>query len=224
MLGITKRNAKTVIVILGFASTVIGAMWSFLVADRLSKEMRDLTDKKASITSDIGKLEPAASQYFVMNQQGDLIFILGHQPNVEAKLAVTMYRGNLLDREIPIRNMIATLAMAHEMDYRAQSDEYLALEKKTADNLSLEGYQDLKKLEKDIVQRGQKLVEQRQSQLFEVWGQISSNEAKQTIARIVGLVFSIFGALLLLLANLIAAQPASGGQPVVAGGSKEVVG
>jgi hypothetical protein len=27
--------------------------------------------------------------------------------------------------------------------------------KKTADNLSLEGYQDLKKLEKDIVQRGQ---------------------------------------------------------------------
>jgi len=68
MLGITKRNAKTVIVILGFASTVIGAMWSFLVADRLSKEMRDLTDKKASITSDIGKLEAAASQYFVMSK------------------------------------------------------------------------------------------------------------------------------------------------------------
>ena len=49
MLGITKRNAKTVIVILGFASTVIGAMWSFLVADRLSKEMRDLTEKKVPI-------------------------------------------------------------------------------------------------------------------------------------------------------------------------------
>jgi hypothetical protein len=66
-----------------------------------------------------------------------------------------MYGGNLLDREIPIRNMIATLAMAHEMDYRAQSDEYLALEKRRQIILSLEGYQDLKKLEKDIVQRGQ---------------------------------------------------------------------
>jgi hypothetical protein len=204
MLRITKGNAKTISVILGFASTFVGTIWSFLVADRLSKEMSDLTDKKASIISDIGKMEAAASQYFVMNQQGDLIFILGHQPNVDTELAVTMYRGNLLDREVPIRNMIATLAIAHEADYRAQSDEYLALEKTTADKLSLTNYEDLKKLEKDIVERGQKLVDQRQKQFFEVSGQINSNEAKQTVAKIVGLVFTIFGAVLLLLANLIA--------------------
>jgi hypothetical protein len=56
--------------------------------------MRFLSSRKAAILDNIQKLEAAASQYFVMNQQADLIFILGHLQNADAGLATNMFSGN----------------------------------------------------------------------------------------------------------------------------------
>lgn len=48
--------------------------------------------------SQITTLNRIASEYFIANQQGDLIFILALQPGANRDLAADIYQGNMLDR------------------------------------------------------------------------------------------------------------------------------
>ena len=58
-----------------------------MIVDRLSEEMRHLSDTKADLKGQIDSLNSIASDYFIANQQGDLIFILALQATARQDLA-----------------------------------------------------------------------------------------------------------------------------------------
>jgi hypothetical protein len=70
------HRAKSISLIGGFLFATLGALWSFLVVDRLSEQAKTLADAKANVNRQIQSLNTLASEYFIVNQQGDLIFIL----------------------------------------------------------------------------------------------------------------------------------------------------
>ena len=204
MFPFLSHRAKSISLIVGFLFATLGALWSFLVVDRLSEQAKALADAKANVNRQIQSLNTLASEYFIVNQQGDLIFILAQQENARRDLASLIYQGNILDRATPVRNMIGALAVARQLDYRSTYDAYERLNDETRANFSFENFTRLKQEEKNIIVKGQERVPLLLDQLFEIEREISANEAAQKKQRIFGLIASILGSSLLLFANLVA--------------------
>jgi hypothetical protein len=204
MLGSLARRAKSISLILGFLFGVVGAVWSLLVVDRQGEEVRKLSNTKADFARQVESLNSIASEYFIANQQGDLIFILAQQGNAREDVSSLIYQGYLLDRATPVRNMIGALAIAKQLDYRKTYDAYERLNDETRSHLSFENFSKLKQVEKTLIVAGQQRVPLLLNGMFEIEKQISANGAAQKRNRLIGLVSSVFGSLLLLFANLIA--------------------
>ncbi|GAA0719398.1 hypothetical protein [Dokdonella soli] len=198
------RHAKTISVVAGFVLGVIGTAWSFIVVDRLGEAMRQLSDTKADLTQQVQSLNSIASEYFIANQQGDLIFILALQDSARQEVASLIYKGNMLDRGTPVRNMIGALAIAKQLDYRQTYDAYEKLNDEARANLSFANFTQLKQAEQVVIAKGQARVPLLQNSLFEVEKAMNANGAAQKRSRVIGFISSIFGSFLLLLANLIA--------------------
>jgi len=203
MLGSLSRHAKSITLVGGFLFGTVGALWSFVVIDRLSEELKQLTGAKADLLKEIQSLSGIASEYFIANQQGDLIFILAQQGNARPDVARLIYQGNMLDRATPVRNMIGALAIAKQLDYRRAYGAYEKLNDETRASLSFENYSKLKQVEQIIIGKGQERVPLLLSSMYDKDRAIRAAEAKQKRNRVIGLVSSFFGNLLLLLANLI---------------------
>jgi hypothetical protein len=204
MVGSLSRRAKSISLILGFFFGVVGAVWSLIVVDRQSEEIRKLSNTKANFAHQIESLNSIASEYFIANQQGDLIFILAQKGTTREDIGGLIYQGNMLDRATPVRNMIGALAVAKQLDYRKTYDAYEKLNNQTRANLSFENFTKLKQVEKAIVVAGQERVPLLLNGVFEIEKKINANGAAQKKNRLIGLVSSVFGNLLLLFANLIA--------------------
>jgi hypothetical protein len=204
MLPFLSRRAKTISLIGGFLFATLGALWSFLVAERLSEQARALANAKADVHRQIQSLNTLASEYFIANQQGDLVFILAQQENARQDLASLIYKGNVIDRATPVRNMIGALAAAGQLDYRSTYNSYERLNDETRAELSFENFTRLKQEEKNIIVKGQERVPLLLDQLFDIEKEINANEAAQQKQRILGLVTSVLGSSLLLFANLVA--------------------
>src|SRR5580658_2029470 len=106
MYGLLTRHAKSISLIGGFLFGIVGAVWSFGFDGALGKESKQLSDAKADLTGQVGSLNSIASEYFIANQQGDLIFVTAHQDRARQDVAELIYKGNMLDRATPVRNMI----------------------------------------------------------------------------------------------------------------------
>lgn len=198
------RYAITIFLIVGFLFGTLGAAWSYLFDDRLNEELRQLSDTKADLILQMDTLNSLASDYFIANQQGDLIFLLAQQGNAQQDLAALIYQGNVLDRATPVRNMIGALALAGQLDYQQTYDAYERLNEETRENLSFEIFTRLKQAEQAIILQGQERVPALLEDLFEIEQAINANQAAQQRNQVIGLVTSIFGNLLLLAATLIA--------------------
>jgi hypothetical protein len=209
MLAYLSRNLKPISLVAGFLFTVVGATWSFLIVDRLGEEMRQLSNTKADLRRQIESLNSIASDYFIANQQGDLIFVLTLQASARQDVAGLIYKGNMLDRATPVRNMIGALAIARQLDYRQTYDVYEKLNDETRANLSFENFTKLKQAEKAIIEQGQARVPLLLNALFQNDQVINANDARQKTNRVLGLIASSLGGFILLCANLIAVgQPA----------------
>jgi hypothetical protein len=204
MISSIARYAKSIALIAGFLFGTLGAAWSFVFEDSLNEEMRQLSNAKADLVGQMDTLTGIASDYFIANQQGDLIFLLAGQENVRQELASLIYEGNVLDRATPVRNMIAALALAKQLDYQQTYDAYEKLSNETRTNLSFENFTRLKQTEQAIIQQGQERVPMLLNDIFEIDKAINANRAAQQRNRVLGLISSIFGNLLLLSANLVA--------------------
>ena len=208
MLGSLSRHAKSISLVGGFLFGTVGALWSFVVVDRLSDELKQLSAAKAELVKEMQSLNSIASEYFLANQQGDLIFILAQQGNARPDIARLIYQGNILDRATPVRNMIGALAIARQLDYRHAYGIYEKLNDETRANLSFENYTKLKDVERVILKKGQERVPLLLNASFDKDKAIRAAEERQKRNRVIGLVSSSFGNLLLLLANLIS-KPAA---------------
>jgi hypothetical protein len=179
-------------------------LWSFTVTDSISSEIARLADARAALVQQMDTLNSIASDYFIANQQGDLIFLLSQQGNANEEVAGLVYQGNILDRATPVRNMIAALATAGLVDYQQTYDTYEQLNDAARENLTFENYIAVKQAEQEIIATGQERVPVLLNDIFELDKAINAKQAEQSRNRIIGLIAAILGSALLLGANLLA--------------------
>jgi hypothetical protein len=118
------RYAKPFVIVVGFVSSLLGSLGAFLLIGALNDQLKEASDRSHGARQEIDRLGSLASEYFVANQQGDLIYLLGLQGNARPELARLIYQGNILDRATPVRNLLGSLALAKVLDYRATYDAY----------------------------------------------------------------------------------------------------
>jgi hypothetical protein len=203
MLRSLNRPAKVISMVGGIALTILSAAWSFFFASKLSGEIKQMTDFKADLTRQVETINLNAYSYFIANQQGDLIFILAQQGNARKDIVSLIYKGNMLDRATPVRNMIGALAIAKQLSYRQTYDAYEKLNDETRTNLTFENFTKLKRAEKTLVEQGQERVPLLLNTLYNADRAISANEAKQKMYGMIGFLGIVFGNSLLLFANIV---------------------
>lgn len=204
MFAIVAQNAKLIALILGFAFATLGTLWAFTVTDNLSAEMQQLSDAKALTLAQADALNRIASEYFIANQQGDLIFITAQQNGANQEVARLIYRGNLLDRATPVRNMIGELAKQKQLDYRQTYDAYEKLNDETRANFTLSSFMQLKQVESEIIGMGQARAPALLGQGFEFDKAINAKQAEQSRNRVIGVFAALVGSTMLFAANLLA--------------------
>ena len=107
-----KINAKHAPILLGFLTSVLGTVGSSFFIEGLNKEIGRLTDQRNESSREIELIQAASSEYFLSSQQGDLVYALSLQATARQDIVGLLYKGNLLDRATPIRNLIGSLAIA----------------------------------------------------------------------------------------------------------------
>ncbi len=204
MLSYLRRHAQIVPVVAGFLFGTAGGIWSFAVDRRLGEELAALTEAKADKAEQVRILNQLASDYFTANQLGDLIFATAQRSDARADLVQLLYKGELIDRTTPVRSMIGALAVAGQLDYRATYDAYIKLNEAARDQFSLETFRRLKRTEATIIDQGQTRVPVLVKEASELETKIAANKQAQRKNGVIGLVSSMLGGFLLLLANVIA--------------------
>jgi hypothetical protein len=199
------------VIVMGFLSTAVGTLGSYFYVEPLNQQVRALTDRKDGAVHEIGALGALATEYFLANQQGDLIFALSVQGNARQDIVRDIYLGNMLDRAEPVRNLIAALALAGQLDYREVYGVYEHLNDAARQAPGdYPAFARAKAFEKDVVERAQKRVAELQLGLVPLGEQLTQAESELHTRQAALMAFSVIGAFLLLLANLIEHRAASG--------------
>ncbi len=201
-MGFIARNIRAAIIILGFLSSVAGSLGSFLLLERMSGQAKGLADQKNGAVHEIDKLGALANGYFIANQQGDLIYVLGLQETARKDLVKLIYQGNVLDRAEPVRNLIGALAIAGLLDYRKTYGEYERLSDLARQSQEYPPFVAVKNFEREVVQKAQQRVSALQLSLVPLQQQTTQLESELRRRQSILLAFSVLGACLLLLANL----------------------
>lgn len=210
MFAMLARNAKVIALVAGFAFATLGTLWSWLVIGNLNAQIEELSKSKAEIAAQIELLNRIASEYFIANQQGDLIFILAQQGNANQEVAKLIYQGNVLDRATPVRNMIGALALMKQLDYRQTYDAYEKLNDETRANMTFDHFMQLKQRESEIIMQGQERVPALLNESVELDNAIRAKQAEQSRNQLIGVIAAMVGSALLLGANLLAEKGGTG--------------
>ncbi len=187
----------------GFLFSTVGALWGLVVTDRLDAQIQDLGEQKSVNASQITTLNRIASEYFIANQQGDLIFILALQPGANRDLAADIYQGNMLDRATPVRNMIGELALEQQLDFRQTYDAYTKLNDEARAHLTFSNFMQVKKFESDVIMKGQNRVPELVKVNNELDRSLLAKQAAQSRNHILAVLTAILGSAVLLAANVI---------------------
>jgi hypothetical protein len=188
---------------LGFLSSVGGTLGSFFLIEGLSGGVKELSNQKAAAVREIDKLSGLAQEYFIANQQGDLIYMLGLQDNSRKDIAQLIYQGNVLDRAEPVRNVIGALAIARILDYKQTYSAYEKLSDQARQSREFGPFLAVKKFEREVVTQAQSRVGSLQLSLIPLEQQINQLESQLNRRQRLMLAFSLLGACLFLAANLI---------------------
>lgn len=198
------RYNKRVTLSAGFLFGVIGTSWSYLYVDDTNRELSALSTLRADAVKQEQTMSSAAYDYFLANQQGDLIFVMSLQASARGDLVKLIYKGNMLDRATPVRNMIGALAIAGQVDYRRTYDAYAALNDKAREAIDFSMYTQVKDHEREIIKQGEayaNTVHQRIAALDQAKTELESQSRTQRLA---GILFAMLGNFVLFCANLIA--------------------
>ena len=199
------RRGKLIALVVGFLFSTVGALWALLVTDRLDIQIQKINEQKSATAGQITALNRFASEYFIPNQQGDLIYMLNVQPDVNQDLATRIYLGNLSDRRTPVRNMIAELGLENQLDADATYAAYRKLSDDLNDDPNNEQkYWGVKLFEKKLITQGQ----DRALKLVDVNNgldrDLRAKQSTQSLNHIMAVLTAIMGSAVLVAANVIA--------------------
>jgi len=198
------RKLKTLSIVTGFASSLVGTLGAFLFVTSLNDEVQALRAARAAMSAQIEALNNAQMQYFMANQQGDMIFALLHNAAPQrSAIAGLLFAGNVLDRATPIRNVMGALALAGQTDYQRSWSGYTQANEQARASGSLADYQQLKLQERAAVELGSAHVAALHQQIAAIDRKAGAIEASLQRRQTALIALTSFGAAVLLLANLL---------------------
>lgn len=196
-------TAKHAAILLGFITSMLGTVGSFLLIDAPNREFTQLNALQADAKRQIEQLQAASSEYFLCSQQGDLVYALSLQSSSRQDLVALLYKGNILDRATPVRNIIGSLAMNKVLDYRSTYSHYEGLNDAAREELSLGRFVALKEFEREMVERAGKRIAELFNEVSNLNQRIGAAERRLSQRQHFALALSALGATLLLFANLL---------------------
>lgn len=204
MRAFLRRRGKLVTLIIGFLFSTVGALWALLVTDRLDGQIQKLGEQKSVVARQVGALNRFASEYFIANQQGDLIYMLKVQPDVNRDLAARIYLGNLSDRRTPVSNMIAELGLEQQLDPDTTYSAYKKIfEELLADPNDEAKYWEVKTFEKKTITLGQERALELVETNNDIDRDLRSKQATQSLNHVLAVLTAIIGSAVLVAANVI---------------------
>lgn len=90
MLALLSRCAKTISLIAGFLFAILGALWSFLVVERLSEQARALANAKADVNRKIQSLNTLASDISSLTNR-EIWFSFWRSRKTRAEISPTLF-------------------------------------------------------------------------------------------------------------------------------------
>ena len=205
-------TAKRVALLIGFVLTVLGTLGSHVLVDGVQDRSAALDEQAKDAAAQIDVLKNAQSQFLVFEQQGALIYALSAaglstgDPEERATLD-RLYQLALLDRSIPVREMIGQLALAKTLDYAQTRTKYAALIDAARKNIALADYVALDEFETSVMNGASGLMTQFQAR-FQALGQEKSDVDRDVDRRkAVLLALMTLGSAFLLAANLVSTGP-----------------
>jgi len=200
-----RRRGKLLTLIVGFTFSAIGALWALLVTDRLDGQIQQLGAQKAAIAGHIVALNSCASDWFLQNTQGDLIFALKFLgSDVDQDLIANIRRANIFDRSGPVNNMITELGQQQQIEMGRVEDDYLKFQKDFyEDQGSLEKFLDLKIFEKKMIRQGQERARALVEESTRIDTELRSKQRTQSLNHVMAVLTAIIGSAVLLAANAI---------------------
>ena len=197
------KHGKVIALIAGFLFSTLGALWALLMTDNLTGQIQRLSDARSANSTSIDRLNRLQSEYFIANQQGDLIFVLAAQAAANADFVADLIKGNMLDRATPVRNMLGELALENQLDYEKESAAYTGLNDEARANLTAANFRAVKAREQEIIAKGQARVPELMKQNAEIDRELNAKQAQHSRNHIRGVTMAIIGSVVLLGANLI---------------------
>lgn len=197
------EHGKAIALLFGFLFSTVGALWALLVTDNLSSQIQQLADTRSANSTAIDRLNRLQSEYFIANQQGDLIFVLSAQAAANDDLVADLLKGNMLDRAAPVRNMLGELALERQLVYDSEMGAYNQLNDQVRANLTAAGFRAVKAKEQEIISKGQARVPELMKQNAEIDRTLNAKQAQQSRNHILGVTMAIIGSVVLLAANLV---------------------
>jgi hypothetical protein len=197
------HNIRLLTLVLGFLLGLLGTLGSFFFVDAASDDVEEASGRRSAATSEIDNLGRLAADYFIANQQGNLIWALSTFQSQNPGLLESIRQGNLLDRAEPIRNIIGAMAIAGLLDYTTVYGEYERLNDVARESLADEDIAEVQFYEQAVVQEAQTRVAELQLSLTELNAAVARAEADLRDRQQLMILLTSAGAFLLLLANLI---------------------
>lgn len=207
MLVFLRKRAKVIALVAGFLFSTLGTLWALLVTDKLDSQIQQIAGTRTANAVQIDRLQRLASEYFMSNQQGDLIFIMGLQPGADRELAASVYRGNILDRANPVRDMIRALGEESQLDIERTYTTYRTLNEQAKQNFTLENFTRLKDNEREIIMQGQARADDLAKENAGLDQLLRAKQSQQSRNNVLGVLAAIVGSTVLLAANLLGEKP-----------------
>lgn len=207
MQAFLRKRAKVIALVAGFLFSTLGTLWALLVTDKLDSQIQQIAGTRTANAVQIDRLQRLASEYFMSNQQGDLIFIMGLQPGADRDLAASVYQGNILDRANPVRDMIRALGEENQLDIERTYTTYRALNEQAKQNFTLENFTRLKDNEREIIMQGQARADALAKENAGLDQLLRAKQSQQSRNNVLGVLAAIVGSTVLLAANLLVENP-----------------
>ena len=197
------RWFKVTSIVVGFVLSLAGTLASFVFVNSLNGEIQAMRDERSRLVAQAESLTNVQLQYFLANQQGDMIFALMQGgTRLRADVSALLYAGNVLDRATPIRNLFGALALAGKLDYASTYEGYVKVNERARESAEMADYQALKAVEKSALELCLAHVGSLHGTISALDQGLQSLDASLRWRQTVLISLTSLGAAILLLANL----------------------
>ena len=198
---------KRISLIIGFIFAMVGTVGQNVFVDHTVKAAQAIEGRIRRSTEDINRLQSSYFAYFFAAQQASILFVIDPGNSAARQEALgDIYKGNLLDRAVPFRFILATLAVAGIIDYAKIYQAYLELNDKARAEFNFTSYQAVNDFEHVIIERANDYANELAMQRFELAKEKASIDQQIDERRSLLLVIAGVGSIIMLVSNVVTAK------------------